>query len=110
VAVPACLAAGWFEYTRAVGGNALSWAYVIEWPMIAGIGCYMWWRLVREERAEIDAVPGRGDDRAAAATSSPQVTGEPVDPEQEAWDLYLAGLHASDPPGGPPWERPDAAG
>jgi len=111
VAIPLCLAAGWFELTRALGGNPLSWAYVVEWPLIAGVGCYMWWRLVREERASLEGGDEDQDGDQDEPVDAPVTAGgEPVDPELQAWREYLAELHANDPPGGPPWERRDPAG
>lgn len=40
-----CATAFWFELSRALGGNALSWAYVFEWPLLAVFAVYMWWQL-----------------------------------------------------------------
>lgn len=45
-----CAAAFWFELRRALGGNALSWAYVFEWPLLGAFGVYAWWR-VRHPRS-----------------------------------------------------------
>jgi hypothetical protein len=41
-----CIAAFWFELSRAEGGNELSWAYVFEWPLLAIFAVYMWWKLL----------------------------------------------------------------
>jgi hypothetical protein len=41
-----CAAAFWFELKRALGGNALSWAYVFEWPLLAVFAVYMWWKFL----------------------------------------------------------------
>ena len=41
-----CVAAFWFELKRALGGNALSWAYVFEWPLLAVFAVYMWWQFL----------------------------------------------------------------
>ncbi|HEV3267113.1 MAG TPA: hypothetical protein VGZ68_01785 [Acidimicrobiales bacterium] len=41
-----CALAFWFELGRALGGNALSWAYVFEWPLLAAFAVYMWWKLL----------------------------------------------------------------
>ncbi|HEV3328851.1 MAG TPA: hypothetical protein VGZ33_05590 [Acidimicrobiales bacterium] len=83
-AVVICVSAFAFEVLRALGGNTLSWAYVVEWPVLLGYGIYMWQRLVREERTGVVA-PARRDrqdpDDAAAL---------------EAWNRYLAELHAAD--------------
>jgi hypothetical protein len=48
VVVPGCVVAGWWQVTRALGGNDLSWAYTVEWPFFAGYGIYIWWKLVHE--------------------------------------------------------------
>ncbi len=45
-----CVAAFWFELSRAIGGNALSWAYVFEWPLLGGFAVYMWWQLLHPGR------------------------------------------------------------
>jgi len=34
-----------YEVGRARQGNALSWAYVIEWPLLAGFGVFVWWSI-----------------------------------------------------------------
>jgi hypothetical protein len=45
-----CVVAFWFELSRALGGNALSWAYVFEWPLLAAFAVYMWWQLLHPGR------------------------------------------------------------
>jgi Na+/pantothenate symporter len=45
-----CVTAFWFEVSRALGGNALSWAYVFEWPLLAVFAVYMWWQLLHPGR------------------------------------------------------------
>jgi hypothetical protein len=44
-----CAAAFWFEVGRALGGNALSWAYVFEWPLLGGFAVYMWWKVLHPD-------------------------------------------------------------
>ena len=60
---PACLAAGWWQATRALGGNALSWVYSVEWPAFAILAIVCWWRLVHEDpeayRARKQPLPER---------------------------------------------------
>ena len=46
VGLALCGVAFWFELARAEGGNALSWAYVFEWPLLALFAIYMWWKLL----------------------------------------------------------------
>jgi hypothetical protein len=51
VAVAFCgmLWLGWWQYHRAVGGNGLSWAYTLEWPLFAGFAVVFWARTIRDE-------------------------------------------------------------
>lgn len=49
VVVPGCLALTWWQITRALSGNTLSWAYVFEWPIFAGYALFVWWKLIHEE-------------------------------------------------------------
>ena len=95
VAVPACLLAGLFELRRAQGGNQLSWAYVVEWPLIAGYGVYLWVRLARERRDGAQPAPARDPDPPGAAVD------EPADADLRAWQAYLAEFETRNPPGGP---------
>jgi hypothetical protein len=46
-----CILAFFVEVRRATGGNTLSWAYVVEWPIFALYIVYMWQRLLREEKS-----------------------------------------------------------
>jgi len=45
----ACGAATWWQLSRALGGNGLSWFYTFEWPIFAGIAIAMWWHLIHED-------------------------------------------------------------
>jgi len=111
VVVPGCLALGWWQLQRALGGNDLSWAYTFEWPLFAGYGTYMWWRLVHEDPAvPSSGTPSRGatadgaggDGVGARAGPAPDPAGPdpadgggPDDEELAAYNRYLAALHAS---------------
>ena len=53
-----CWSAFIFEVKRAISGNTLSWAYVFEWPILGLYAIYMWKRLLREERGEVDEEDG----------------------------------------------------
>ena len=93
-ALAICATAFTIEVLRAVGGNTLSWAYVVEWPVLLAYAVYMWQRLVREERHGVAATTTPADDPDDAAALA-------------AWNRYLAELHAADAaqgagrPGGP---------
>jgi hypothetical protein len=46
---PACLLAAWWQATRALGGNTLSWFYSVEWPVFAVLAVVAWWHLIHED-------------------------------------------------------------
>jgi hypothetical protein len=48
VIAPGCVAAGWWQATRALHGNGLSWFYSVEWPVFAILAVVGWWRLLHE--------------------------------------------------------------
>jgi DNA-binding transcriptional regulator of glucitol operon len=84
------LLAGWWQLTRAQGGNLQSWAYVIEWPMFAVFVVAMWVRMVRDElrgetRETRTVVPSR---------AAPQVEIDDEDDEElAAYNRRLARLN-----------------
>jgi hypothetical protein len=45
---PGCGLAGWWQATRALSGNTLSWAYSVEWPFFGLIAIAGWWQLLHE--------------------------------------------------------------
>jgi hypothetical protein len=103
VVVPGCLALCWWQVSRALGGNTLSWAYVFEWPIFAGYAVFMWWKLIH------DRTPGRSERPDTGATAGngagePGVDGGPArsardvaeDEAMASYNRYLAALHASD--------------
>jgi hypothetical protein len=108
-ALPGCLAAGWFELTRAMNGREIAWAYAFEWPLFGVLGTYVWWRLVhdagpmwRRTTTSHPASEHRDNPDTPDAHSSSAL---PADPGLEAWQRYLDNLHALDPPGKPPWQQ-----
>lgn len=104
VVVPGCLVLGWWQVHRALSGNTLSWAYAVEWPVFAGYGVYLWWKLVHEEptapatepEEEIsESTPAPGP-QAAGATHHLDESEE--DAELAAYNRYLSELNAADNP------------
>lgn len=85
--VVACLAAGYWQLTRALGGNGLSWAYTFEWPFFACYCAYMWWKLLHETPRE-----GQGERQAPAP--APMTSQE--EERLAAYNRYLASLADSD--------------
>jgi hypothetical protein len=71
---PGCVAAGWWQATRALGGNSLSWVYSVEWPIFALLALGGWWHLVHEDP---DAYRARRSLRQPAAVleAAPATTG-----------------------------------
>lgn len=97
--VAVCLAAGWWQLTRALGGNGPSWAYTIEWPFFAAYAGWTWWKLLHEEpefareKATLDALASdesaspNGNGAAAASTED-----DPDEQKREAYNEYLRAL------------------
>jgi len=42
---------GWWQLSRAQGGNAISWGYAFEWPLFALFTLVLW---IRQMRLELD--------------------------------------------------------
>ena len=49
VVAPGCVIAGWWQATRALAGNGLSWVYSVEWPLFALLAIWGWWHLIHED-------------------------------------------------------------
>jgi hypothetical protein len=47
--VGVCAGAAWWQVTRAMSGNGLSWFYSLEWPAFALLAIAGWWHLVHED-------------------------------------------------------------
>ncbi|MGA3216681.1 MAG: hypothetical protein ABSD97_13470 [Acidimicrobiales bacterium] len=95
IVVPGCLALGWWQLHRALSGNALSWAYTIEWPFLAGYGVYMWWKILHEQptkEATASSEVGAGDPSGA----STHFEDDTEDDELAAYNRYLAELNEAD--------------
>jgi hypothetical protein len=107
--IPACVALTWWQVSRALGGNTLSWVYTFEWPIFGVYAAYMWWKLVHDEPVPTES---RHDEAAPdeAAPDGPVPTGPPAegvgaesgtghhdgdDDELAAYNRYLADLNAS---------------
>jgi len=103
---------GDWQLHRALGGNALSWAYTFEWPLFSCFAVVFWARTIRDEfrerRSQLPGSDGSGpvrqrgggpvpDDlpvsvRIVQASSS--APGDEDDPELSAYNAYLARLNA----------------
>ncbi|MCN0154112.1 hypothetical protein [Salinispora arenicola] len=127
VLVVGFLGLGWWQLSRAAGGNPISWGYAVEWPVFAGFVVFVWWREVRHqlrdtEAADPVAVPESPpamavpDSPPAARTARPAVR-RPIratragvtvpdgdDPELTAYNRYLRWL--TENPGARPGDYP----
>jgi hypothetical protein len=64
--VSGCLIAARWQLHSALGGNTLSWAYTVEWPVFAVIAVVGWWQLIHE-------LPKDRAERTAKARQGPEV-------------------------------------
>ena len=80
-----CISVFLLELKRALSGNTLSWAYVVEWPVLGAYGLYMWRKLLKE-----DAPPSRKTRAPGTAEQQSE------DAALEAWNQYLSQVHSSD--------------
>ncbi len=105
---------GDWQFHRAEGGNALSWAYTFEWPIFTIFGVVFWAKTIADEwkaaarRAEAAraealaanapgglAAPDRGDLSLPATAHVATVTDDfddEDDPELAAYNAYLTRL------------------
>ena len=89
VVVPGCGILCWWQVTRALSGNTLSWAYVFEWPIFGGYAVFMWWKLIH------DPLPGDQSEKAGQERDSHEKR-KKEDEELASYNRYLAALNASD--------------
>lgn len=101
------LGLGWWQVTRAAGGNTLSFGYAIEWPVFAGFVVFVWWREVRHT---LRGTPAPAD--VPPAVRRPvrvsRVPAAPVDGAEDGdladYNRYLSWLNAN--PGARPGDYP----
>jgi hypothetical protein len=114
----------WWQASRALSGNTLSYVYAFEWPLLAGVVVYMWWDLLHEkprpagERQQASGGAGTTSNGAtsngasangaSASAGANGASGGAPEPEQAvpryrddedeelaAYNRYLAELNAS---------------
>jgi hypothetical protein len=75
IIAPGCMVAADWQVHAAIGGNMLSWLYVVEWPVFSILSVFGWWQLIHEDPARVEA---RKVERARrAATKGPMVPPPP---------------------------------
>jgi len=74
IIAPGCAAAGWWQATRALGGNGLSWVYSVEWPIFALLAIAGWWYLIHEDpevyRARKQGLPSGDNEGSIGGTTA----------------------------------------
>jgi hypothetical protein len=98
VLVCGMLALGYWQYRRAMEGNALSWAYTFEWPLFACFGVVFWAKTIRDEfrppeTDEVADAPEHAVGLAAEARGKEVKVWEPEDPDLASYNAYLAKLN-----------------
>jgi hypothetical protein len=61
---------GDWQYHRALGGNALSWAYTFEWPIFTIFGVVFWAKTIIDEYRSPGGAATSSAELSAAATSA----------------------------------------
>ncbi len=96
---------GDWQFHRAEGGNALSWAYTFEWPIFTIFGVVFWAKTIIDEYRTPGGAASSGAAEALAQVESlalPGAAHTPVhhdddaddDPELAAYNSYLARLNS----------------
>lgn len=94
--VVAFLALGWWQIGRAAGGNMLSWAYAVEWPVFAGFVIFVWVKEVRRELSSRAAPGAPADEPPPLRATRPAPRYDDSDDEQlAAYNRYLAWLNTN---------------
>jgi DNA-binding transcriptional regulator of glucitol operon len=102
VVVLGMLALGYWQYRRAMEGNALSWAYTFEWPMFAIFAVVFWAKTIRDEfrPPDTDEVADRPElavglaaQEINEAKGKELMLAEPDDPDLAAYNAYLSRLN-----------------
>jgi hypothetical protein len=106
ILVAGFLLLGYWQVTRAFGGNALSFGYSIQWPAFAGFVIFVWIRELRralrsarpaEEEPAAAKVAAKVEVKARKRTRAAPRTGPAYDDSDDeqlaAYNRYLAWLN-----------------
>jgi hypothetical protein len=82
---------GDWQFHRAEGGNALSWAYTFEWPIFTIFGVIFWAKTIIDEYK----TPGGAANSAANATNGAAYAGAAIGLAADTAGAAASGLMAS---------------
>ena len=88
---------GWWQLSRAQGGNAISWGYAFEWPLFALFTLALWIRQMRLElRKDRPEEPRRGKPEPPPMTSpfEPDILQARHHDTDSAFEQNAQGSHA----------------
>jgi hypothetical protein len=96
--VSGCIAAGWWQLSRALEGNSLSWVYTVEWPVFAVAGIAGWWALIHTDPATAQERADRRvfEEEQRAVAQGAKRRPEDEDAQLAAYNDHLAQLAADD--------------
>ncbi|MDE3205826.1 MAG: hypothetical protein KGQ66_16585 [Acidobacteriota bacterium] len=98
-----CALAAWWQLTRALSGNLLSWMYVFEWPAFAGIAAWLWWVLLTGAGDRSAGPHGDPPDSRLAGRSAPlRWNYEDESASLRSYNSYLAALNSKGQTARPP--------
>lgn len=98
---------GWWQWQRyqEMAGSLQNLAYTVQWPIFAGFGVYLWWRMLRDtargapepDPAAVEAATLIEAERERRAGNAVLLARDvEIDDELMAYNRYLAALNAAD--------------
>jgi DNA-binding transcriptional regulator of glucitol operon len=93
--VALCGAAAWWQVGRAIGGNSLSYMYMIEWPVFGVLGVLGWYALINQDKVTAYQEQARREYEEKMrnqARRAREATLEEEDPTLAAYNDHLADL------------------
>lgn len=89
-----CLVAAWWQVGRAIQGNALSFLYSIEWPVIGLLGILGWYSMLNMEKVNEHKEKARREyeEKMRAEAQAARARAAEEDPALAAYNDHLAKL------------------
>jgi hypothetical protein len=90
-----CAVAAWWQVSRAVQGNSLSYMYSIEWPCFGVLGVLGWYAMLNMEKVTEDQEAARREyeqQKRAEARAARAQSEQTEDPALAAYNDHLADL------------------